>query len=80
MSNDIFTKDFLEQTFNANNTIILSALLPVVSLHVNDDSALFADNLKEYLLAYGKYLTELDHRDFIVALDGAAKIVAQGDK
>ncbi len=74
-----FHPDFITQSFEQNTAAILTALAPTISTKVKDEQE-FAAACRDYLGAYGKYLSSLSERDLIVALSKAGRMLqAQGE-
>ena len=70
-----FHAEFLERTFEDNDATILVALIPVVAGTADVSTADFEDALKDYLTRYGEHLRKLNHREFIVALHKASRVM-----
>ena len=73
MSAPTFHPDFLNKSFHVNTASILTALVPVAASKAEGDDEAFASLCRDYLKAYGDYLSRLSEREFIYALSVAGK-------
>ena len=73
MSAPTFHADFLTKSFQMNTASILTALIPVAASKAEGDDEAFARLCRDYLAAYGDYLSNLTDREFTYALSVAGK-------
>jgi len=73
MSEPTFHPDFLARSFQVNTASILTALVPVAASKAEGDDEAFARLCRDYLKAYGDYLSRLTEREFTYALSVAGK-------
>jgi len=79
MSAPTFHPDFLDKSFQINTASILTALVPVAASKAEGDDEEFARLCRDYLTAYGDYLSKLTEREFTYALSVAGKAIDAHD-
>ncbi len=73
-------EEFVEKSFAINDASILAALAPVIAPQCEGDDAVFDTTAREYLRRYAQHLSELDERDYVVALRNARLQMAENIK